>query len=100
MLKRTRGRETALVSRQQSAASPARTNATRPEDAALAHRKAAAEAKRFVDAFGPQGGVWLAEGKSFEEATRLSQLTNAVGPGLAKFAAGIKLPARKNVAKL
>jgi len=65
-----------------------------------AHQAAAAEAKRFTDAFGPQGGVWLAEGKSFEEATRLSQLQNAVGPGLARFAAGTVLPARKNAAKL
>lgn len=29
------------------------------------------ECKRFVTAFGAQGGVWYAEGKSFDEATQL-----------------------------
>lgn len=31
----------------------------------------ASEGKKFLDAFGPQGGVWFAEGKSFEDATQL-----------------------------
>lgn len=31
----------------------------------------AAQGKRFLDAFGAQGGVWFAEGKSFDEAQQL-----------------------------
>lgn len=31
----------------------------------------AAQGKKFLDAFGPQGGVWFAEGKSFDEAQQM-----------------------------
>lgn len=52
--------------------------------------------KRFLDAYGAQGGVWFAEGKTFEEAAALyaadpARLKNCLGgnDNLAKFAAGL-----------
>jgi hypothetical protein len=80
--------------------------------------------KRFLDAFGAQGGVWFAEGKTFEQAQALHlaelkaeneglrnslahvatcsaeptarELVNSLGPSLGKFAAGIKFAKKKS----
>lgn len=111
-------------------------------EAALSAPSVAAEVKRFTDAFGAQGAIWLGEGKSFDEcqllmiealraqnaemgellkkagggqATPLSfgsaekgeqtskqprnPLDQAIGPSLARFAAGIKLPGSANAAQ-
>ena len=42
-----------------------------PAEPATEELSAEAEGQRFLDAFGDKGGVWFAQGKSFEQATAL-----------------------------
>lgn len=40
-------------------------------DQAAGEQAAKPDGQKFLDAFGPQGGVWFAEGKTFDEAQKL-----------------------------
>jgi hypothetical protein len=63
------------------------------------------ECQRFVTAFGQQGAVWFAEGKSFEQAQKLYRKETrderkkfwlgGMSKSLSRFAVGIKLPGQK-----
>lgn len=63
------------------------------------------EVKRYVDAFGPQGATWFAEGLTFSQARaaylkatrkeRRGLFLGGLSKGLARFALGCKPPGQK-----
>ncbi|MCE9605074.1 MAG: S49 family peptidase [Planctomycetia bacterium] len=63
-----------------AAAAPATAVAATPTTPAAEANAVEPPGKRFITAFGPQGGVWYAEGLSFEEAKdrRIAALTSEV----------------------
>jgi hypothetical protein len=75
--------------------------AKKPADPLAAGR---AELRRFTAAFGPDGATWFAEGRSYDQSQALhaskrqsrptpTGLADKIGANVARFAAGIRLPA-------
>jgi hypothetical protein len=64
-----------------------------------------AESRKFVDAFGPQGATWFAEGLTFAEARteylrttrkeRRALWMSGLSKGLARFALGCRPPGQR-----